>query len=389
MFGKENRKYKLIPVGLLSNPVQDIEPQKMYQLKALRDIPLHNVKKGDLGGYVQEVSTLSHEGACWVGGQAQVVYNVRISGDSLIDGNAVVDGENDCPIFIKDDVLITDNAQVVARRDRIKDMTFYIGMTLQEDLNIKGHAFVRNLTLGSGDASIEERARVLEAEEISGSSIISGRAEIKNGAMVIGDSIVGDYETIDGKIIVRDRVILEHTVKRDETPKQVEASVAKKEKKEINKVPVGPTPLTVFNDVMDSINAYQEDIVKIIKYPVMTDRTDPYTLKMAKAVNHAKRLVSTPDSAEFKEAVASLEDTFLEAESNAIKLSATTLSEADRKKVALAKDLLRVASDEASAENEKKIAFQRGFKTLEGVLTVPESAVDAFRIKVGLKEIEV
>lgn len=387
MFGKDNRKYKLIRVGKLSNPVQDIDPHTMFQLKALRDIPLYNVKKGDLGGFVYDASTLSHEGACWVGGQAQAIYNVRISGNALIDGNAAVDGEDECPIFIKDDVHITDHAQVVARKKKVKDMHTCVGFTVEHDVEIKDYAFVRNLVLAADNAVIEGKVRVLEAEEISGNSIISGRAEIKNGAMVVGDSIVGDYEVVDGKIIVRDRCLLENTVNKKHLGVAVESENTDKQKDK--EVPAGPTAITVFNDVMVSINSYQEDIVKIIKYPVMTDRTDAYTLKMAKALNHAKRLVSTPDSVEFKDAVAALEDAFLEAESNAIKLSATTLSEADRKKVALAKDLLRVASDEASAENEKKMAFQRGFKTLEGVLTVPEAAVDAFRIKVGLKEIEV
>lgn len=388
MFGKENRKYKLIRVGELSNPIQDMEPHRMFQLKALRDIPLHNVKKGDLGGFVYDASTLSHEGACWVGGQAQAIYNVRISGNALIDEHAVVDGEDSCPIFIKDDVHVTGHAQVLARKKSVKDMSSCIGFTLQDEIQISGYAFVRNLTLGADQAYIEDRTKVLEAEEISGNSIISGRAEIKNGAMVVGDSIVGDYETVDGKIIVRDRVILESTVKKEKLGKPVEAQVEKKDKVTTKEVTTGLSTLSIFNDVMSAINAYQEDIVKIIRYPVMTDRTDPYTLKMAKSVNHAKRLVINPDSVEFKEAVASLEDAFLEAESNALKIAATYLSEEDRKKTEKAKDLLAIAADEGSSENEKKQSFKQAFKQLEGVISVPEEAVDTFRVKIGLQELE-
>lgn len=47
-----------------------------------------------------------------------------------------------------------------------------------------------------------------------------------------------------------------------------------------------------------------------------------------------------------------------------------------------------MAQHEGSNEHEKKVAFIQGFKQLEGIITVPEEAKDAFRVLVGLKEIE-
>lgn len=76
------------------------------------------------------------------------------------------------------------------------------------------------------------------------------------------------------------------------------------------------------------------------------------------------------------------------AESNAMKLSSSLLSGEELKKMDKAKDLLAIASNEASTEHEKKVSFQQAFKQLEGIIVVPEMAVDTFRAKIGLKEIE-
>ena len=42
----------------------------LYQIEALKDFL--NVKKGDLGGWIEKESNLSHRGDCWVYGDARV-----------------------------------------------------------------------------------------------------------------------------------------------------------------------------------------------------------------------------------------------------------------------------------------------------------------------------
>jgi hypothetical protein len=42
----------------------------LYQIQATRDLPLHGVKEGDLGGWVQKESNLNEN--AWVWGNAQV-----------------------------------------------------------------------------------------------------------------------------------------------------------------------------------------------------------------------------------------------------------------------------------------------------------------------------
>ena len=67
-----------MPVG-----VEAREHVTVYQIRALVDIPAHNVKKGDLGGWIEKEENLSHEGNCWLG-------NGVISGSSTVKGDILV-----------------------------------------------------------------------------------------------------------------------------------------------------------------------------------------------------------------------------------------------------------------------------------------------------------
>lgn len=67
-----NKKYEMIPEGGL------------FRIKALRDIPSHGIKTGDLGGLIQEEHNLSQDGDCWVWRNARVYENARVSGDAKV-----------------------------------------------------------------------------------------------------------------------------------------------------------------------------------------------------------------------------------------------------------------------------------------------------------------
>lgn len=133
---------------------------------------------------------------------------------------------------------------------------------------------------------------------------------------------------------------------------------------------------------------YESDIVKIIKYPVMADKSCPSTAELHVALGRANRMSLNPAHTGFVDAVTNAEKAFLAAESYALKMASTVFTDAEKKKVSKVNNLLSIASNEASSENEKEQAFRQAFKHLEGVIAVPEVAVDAFRIKIGLKEIE-
>ena len=66
---------------------------KLYRIKALKDF--NDVKAGDIGGYIEKESNLSHEDIAWVYGDAKVYGNARVGGDAMVYGNALVCGNGD------------------------------------------------------------------------------------------------------------------------------------------------------------------------------------------------------------------------------------------------------------------------------------------------------
>jgi hypothetical protein len=62
----------------------------LHRIKALRDFS--DVKKGDLGGWIQKEENLSQKGNCWVYGNAVVSGRSSVWGNAMVYGNAWVYG---------------------------------------------------------------------------------------------------------------------------------------------------------------------------------------------------------------------------------------------------------------------------------------------------------
>lgn len=61
-----------------------------YRIVALRDFG--NVKAGDLGGFIEKESNLSHSGDCWIDEDSMVVYSSIVRGDAQISYSDIWDG---------------------------------------------------------------------------------------------------------------------------------------------------------------------------------------------------------------------------------------------------------------------------------------------------------
>lgn len=63
---------------------------KLFRIKAL--VKFGDVKKGELGGFVEKEENLEHYGNAWVYGDAQVYGYALVHGDEEVSGNAEVSG---------------------------------------------------------------------------------------------------------------------------------------------------------------------------------------------------------------------------------------------------------------------------------------------------------
>lgn len=72
----------------LTDETIEVYGTALHRIKALKDFG--NVKKGELGGYVESERNLSQEGNCWVYGNAEVYGNAWVCGNAEVFGNAKV-----------------------------------------------------------------------------------------------------------------------------------------------------------------------------------------------------------------------------------------------------------------------------------------------------------
>lgn len=456
----ESRKYKLVRIGrfpFMNDLVWGKDAVPVYRIKALRDIPKHGVKKGDLGGYVTGKFNLSQEGNCWIEKNAQALGNVIVSNDACLSGYASVMSDSErWSIEVTGAARIRENAKVSF------DENFASGnanrhMVITGNAVIGGKAKVLNTGLIEGDVDIYDNASILGAHIISGKTNIFGSATVEIDATVAGETRIGDNAIIEYKATVYDSRLYEgaqvyaetmvknqvlgvqnHKLpapvkkfKKERNPfiKELEeyegnlekrlaeerklaaervaagkkltvgsrvalakdgsfASVSEVGSKDAERQAAVADALLLLKEVNAKNEAYETDIVKIIKYPVMVDKGYATTAEFHMALGRANRMALNPAHAGFVGAVNAAEKAFLAAESYALKMAATALTDIEKKKLSKANDLLTLASDEAATDHEKKVAFVQAFKQLEGVLAVPEVAVDTFRIKIGLKELK-
>lgn len=62
----------------------------LHRIRAVRDFG--NVKKGDLGGFIESEDNLAHDGTAWVYGNARIYDNAKVYGNVIICGSAKVYG---------------------------------------------------------------------------------------------------------------------------------------------------------------------------------------------------------------------------------------------------------------------------------------------------------
>lgn len=86
----------------LTSETKEFSLKTLYRIKALRDF--WNVKTGDLGGFIEKESNLSHDGNAWVSGDAQVYGNAWVYGYARLSAKLeykkwwFIGGDDSCKI---------------------------------------------------------------------------------------------------------------------------------------------------------------------------------------------------------------------------------------------------------------------------------------------------
>ena len=125
---------------------------------------------------------------------------------------------------------------------------------------------------------------------------------------------------------------------------------------------------------------YEVDVAKLLDFPLMTDMRDPLTIDFHKARSHADLL--RPDDVddilddrgaqlEYRDAVHEYVAAFDVAEAEAIRRRRSDFSAEAQERLERAQHLLRLASDGGATSGERRAAYARAQKELDGLIVLP------------------
>lgn len=167
------------------------EGVELRRIRALADIPGTSVKAGDVGGFLQSESNLSHQGSCWVYDEAKV-YNEAVVKDDA---------------SVRDDATVSDTAGIEGNATIYELASVYGDASIRDNAKIYGSASVHGETdvfdnaKVYGFAEVSEKARIFEHAEACGSSNVRGTARLCGNAKACADAVVGHYAVLsDGEI---------------------------------------------------------------------------------------------------------------------------------------------------------------------------------------------
>ena len=170
----KEKKYELIP----SNR------EGFYRVKALRDF--NDVKKGDIGGYVEGEKNLSQLGDCWIYDNAKVYDNAFVMGKAKVCDNAVV----------RDNAKIYNNAVIRDYATVCHDARIWANSKILNHCHIYGNVEV------CGDAVVCDCANVYHNARVFGNAIIRDNAVVHGDARIFDYVIVCDNADVRGEVCI-------------------------------------------------------------------------------------------------------------------------------------------------------------------------------------------
>ncbi|WP_144755897.1 hypothetical protein [Bartonella saheliensis] len=138
----------------------------LHRIRALRSFG--NVKKGDLGGWIAKEANLSHEGDCWIGGEAMVFSDAQVYSNAQVYDKAQAYGR----------VVVGGNAKVYGNACVYGNAEIWGAAQVYEEARVYGYATVTKNAEVYGKAQVYEEALIYGTAKIYDNATVCGNARV-------------------------------------------------------------------------------------------------------------------------------------------------------------------------------------------------------------------
>lgn len=183
-----DKKYELLDETIEHNG------RTLYRIKALKDFD--DVKRGDLGGYVQSENNLSHEDNCWLYDKSKVYDLAKVSkftkmyDHSEMFDKAMSGGQTKISGYAK----VHESAVIFGGYSDIGENAIIRGEVEVSGAIIKGNAELY------GELDIRKGITILDNAKVYGTGKLYNGITIKGNAKVHGDLYLHGNLIIDGDV---------------------------------------------------------------------------------------------------------------------------------------------------------------------------------------------
>lgn len=170
-----------------------IEERTLYRIMAFKHFG--SVKAGDMGGFIEKESNLSHEGICWVRDRACVYEDARVFQDAQVCMDARVYG----------------NAKIYGRAHIESYAQVYGYAIVRDDARIRRKAQLYDDAIISGNGSVGEHAQIYGHAHVLGDGLVCGHAQICDCAAIGDNAVVQGDSVVSGNVYLRGQTYLRGT----------------------------------------------------------------------------------------------------------------------------------------------------------------------------------
>ena len=160
----------------LTDEILEVGGYVLHRIKALRDFG--NVKKGDIGGWIECEDNLSHSGDSWIYDDAVAYNNAKVCDNAAVYNNAVV-----C-----DNAMVFGNAKV------------YNHSRVYDNSRVYGYAKIYDYAEVGVCAEVYGHATAFDSATVCNHAVVRDYVEVGKRAIVYGNTEIGGNAVIESAL---------------------------------------------------------------------------------------------------------------------------------------------------------------------------------------------
>lgn len=177
----------------------------LYQIQAVRDFTRADgtkIKRGELGGFIQGIHSLSQKGLSWVDETSAVMRSAKITGDALVFDESLISDN-----AVLSEKSVSKNSKIFGKAV-VSGQSQILNSTVADNAIVQGKCEILNSNIGddaiiSGSDIKIHSSIVMDKAQIKDRASLFDNIAVMNNATICGDSVLDGYIAVMGNVYIK------------------------------------------------------------------------------------------------------------------------------------------------------------------------------------------